>query len=94
MLIPNTVAFLKNSPHPEQAKRLIDFLLSPAVEKMLMQSAAEQIPLRAEIPASEKIRSFGKLHFTDLDFAQAAKIIGGRFGKLLSFIRPIKLKET
>lgn len=75
LLIPNTVALIKNAPHSEHAKRLIDFLLSPAVEKILAQSDAEQIPLRAEIPASETIRAMGKIHFTDLDFAKAAKII-------------------
>ncbi len=49
LFIPNTVAMIKNCPHPEQAKKLIDYLLSPAVEAALAQSESRQIPLNPEV---------------------------------------------
>ncbi|MCI0363971.1 MAG: extracellular solute-binding protein [Phycisphaerales bacterium] len=46
LLIPNTVALVKGGPHPEQARRLIEFLLSEQVERMLAESVSHNIPLR------------------------------------------------
>jgi iron(III) transport system substrate-binding protein len=49
LFIPNTVAMIKNCPHPEAAKKLIDYLLSPAVEEALAKSASRQIPLNPQV---------------------------------------------
>lgn len=46
MVFPNSVMLIKNSPHPEEGKKLIDFLLSPSVEERLAETAW-QIPLKA-----------------------------------------------
>ena len=46
LLIPSSVAMLKNCAHPEQAKRLVDFLVSAEVERMLAKSASGNIPVR------------------------------------------------
>ena len=48
LFIPNTVMMIKGCPHPEAAKRLIDFLLSPAVEKSLAECPSAQIPLNPQ----------------------------------------------
>lgn len=45
LFIPNTVAMIKGCPNPEGARKLIDFLLSPAVEEKLAESGSRQIPL-------------------------------------------------
>jgi len=45
LLIPNTVALVAGAPHPEAAHRLIDFLLSERVERMLAESTSHNIPL-------------------------------------------------
>lgn len=42
--IPNTVSMIKGCAHPEEAKRLIDYLLSESNERALAE-AAGQIPL-------------------------------------------------
>ena len=49
LLIPNTVARVRGGPHPEQAHRLIDFLLSEKVERMLAESSSHNIPLRPSL---------------------------------------------
>jgi iron(III) transport system substrate-binding protein len=46
LLIPNTVALINDAPHPQAAKRLIDFLLSPEVEAKLANCSSRQIPVR------------------------------------------------
>lgn len=46
LLIPNTVARVKGGPNPNQAARLIDFLLSEEVERLLAESVSRNVPLR------------------------------------------------
>jgi len=46
LLIPNTVAMVNGAPHPEEAKRLIDYLLSQEVEARLAASESVQMPVR------------------------------------------------
>ncbi len=46
LVIPNTVAMIKNGPNAENAKLLIDYLLSKEVENKLVESGWSHIPLR------------------------------------------------
>jgi len=49
LLVPNAVVLIAGAPNSENAKRFIDFLLSPASEQWLAESEAAQMPLREEI---------------------------------------------
>jgi len=53
--IPNSVAMIRNGPHPQQAEQLLRYLVSEEVELQLAASASRQIPLgnvsEAEVPA-------------------------------------------
>ena len=49
MWIPNTVALVRGGPNPDQAKRLIDFLLSAEVERALAQSDSRNVPVRTAL---------------------------------------------
>ena len=49
ILIPNTVAMIQNAPHSAEAKALIDYLLSPDVERSLAATPGAQIPLGADL---------------------------------------------
>ena len=40
LLIPNTVAIIRNAPHPEAAQRLFDYLQTSAVTERLVQAGA------------------------------------------------------
>ena len=44
-MMPNMMSLVANAPHPEEGRRLIDYLLSPDVERQLAESEAVQIPL-------------------------------------------------
>ena len=50
--IPNTVAMIRNCPHPSEARQLIAFLLSEETERNLALSPARQIPLGPVNPES------------------------------------------
>ncbi len=45
LFIPNTISIIEGSANQESARRLIDFLLSPTVERMLAAGPSAQIPL-------------------------------------------------
>lgn len=49
MPIPNTVALVKGAGHPNEAKRLIDFLLSEATERLLIASDSHNMPVRTQV---------------------------------------------
>ena len=46
LMIPGTVALIAGAPHGEEAKALIDYLLSREVERQLVQSGWCHLPLR------------------------------------------------
>jgi iron(III) transport system substrate-binding protein len=51
LFIPNTLAILRKGPNPEGARRLVDYLLGPEVEKALAESASHQVPLNPQVQA-------------------------------------------
>jgi iron(III) transport system substrate-binding protein len=63
LLIPNTVALIKDAPNPIGGKALIDYLLSPDVEAALADARSIQIPLDpdiegpAELPEADAIKT-------------------------------------
>lgn len=67
--IPNCVALITDSKHPEAAKRLIDFLLSEETELRLAQSTARQVPLGAvdENKLSPEVRELAEWAKTGYD---------------------------
>lgn len=58
MVFPNTIMLIKNAKHKENAKKLIDFLLSPEVEEELANTAL-QIPLKSSSKIPESIKKYG-----------------------------------
>lgn len=70
LLIPNTVGLVAGAPNPEAAMELIDFLLSPEVERILAESDSRNIPMHPELRGA-----YPDLDVPDplaVDFAQAA----------------------
>jgi iron(III) transport system substrate-binding protein len=51
LFIPNSVAILAGARNLENAKKLVDFILSPAVETALAEGPSAQIPLREGLAA-------------------------------------------
>lgn len=73
LFIPNTLALVKGSPHPREAERLLDHLLTPEVERRLSGGPSAQIPLQPDVPASPRVKTPAQVHAMDVDFAAAAE---------------------
>lgn len=71
-VMPNMVSLIANAPHLEEAKKLIDYLLSEDVERQLAQSEAVQIPLHAGVPGPKNIPPIDSFKPMTLDYAKAA----------------------
>jgi iron(III) transport system substrate-binding protein len=71
-VMPNMVSLIANAPHPDEARRLIDYLLSADVERQLAQSEAVQIPLHAGVPGPKNIPGIDTFKPMTLDYAKAA----------------------
>jgi iron(III) transport system substrate-binding protein len=73
LFIPNTLAIIKGSPHPEAAKRLVDFLLSTDVEEQLALCPSAQIPLNPQVTAQPKVKTPKMVRPMPADFRAAAQ---------------------
>ena len=73
LFIPNTVAILKGCPHPAAARKLVDFLLSPAVEQKLALGPSAQIPLNPAVTVKLRVETPQTIHAMPVDFAAAAR---------------------
>jgi iron(III) transport system substrate-binding protein len=73
LLIPNTIAMIKGAPHPEEAKRLIDYILSKEVEGKLAFCESAQMPLRDGVKTPDHVPSFSSIKAMDVSFYQIAE---------------------
>lgn len=72
LLIPNTLSLIRNAPHPESARKLIDYLLSPEVEEELAKSHSAQIPLNPDVKARPRIALPEPMKTMPVDYTEAA----------------------
>lgn len=73
LFIPNTVAIIRAGPNARQARRLVDFLLSPAVEARLAAGPSAQIPLNPAVDAEVRVETPQTIHAMQVDFEAAAE---------------------
>lgn len=71
-VMPNMVSFIAGAPHAEAGKQLIDYLLSPEVERLLAQSEAVQIPLRPGVDGPKNIPQLSSFKPMTLNYGSAA----------------------
>jgi len=71
-VMPNMVSLIAGAPHSKAGKDLIDYLLSPEVERMLAQSEAVQIPLHGDVEAPKNIPPLSSFKPMTLDYGKAA----------------------
>jgi len=87
LLIPNTLAIIKNGPNPKRAKRLVARLLEGDVESRLAAGASAQIPLNATVEARSRVEASlgdkGSLKIMEVDFGAAAQTWESSAAKLL-----------
>ncbi|WP_254510501.1 extracellular solute-binding protein [Anatilimnocola floriformis] len=73
LFIPNTLAIIKGCPHPQEARRLVDYLLSAGVEETLAKGPSAQIPLSKLVTTRPRVETPQTVKAMAVDFAAAAK---------------------
>ena len=75
LVMPNAVALVKGAPHPEPAKKLIDYLLSRQVEEQLAKSAAAQMPLHPNVAVPPNVKPVSAIRDMGVTFSTLGKAI-------------------
>jgi iron(III) transport system substrate-binding protein len=73
LFIPNTLALMADSPNPEAAEKLLDYLLSSDAERRLADGPSAQIPLRKGVAASERVKTPEEVRAMKVDWESAAE---------------------
>ena len=71
-VMPNMLSLIAGAPHPEAGRKLIDYLLSEEVERMLARSEAVQIPLHRGVEGPKNIPPLSSFKPMTLDYGKAA----------------------
>jgi iron(III) transport system substrate-binding protein len=71
-MMPNMLSLIADAPHPDEGRKLIDYLLSPDVERQLAQSEAVQVPVHAGVPGPKHIPAIDTFKPMTLDYSKAA----------------------
>jgi iron(III) transport system substrate-binding protein len=71
-IMPNMLSLIAGAPHPEAGKKLIDYLLTPEVERKLAQSEAVQIPLHEGVAPPKNMPAISSIKPMTLDYGAAA----------------------
>lgn len=85
VIVPNCAVLIAGGPNPDNAKRFIDFLLTPEVEQALAQSEAAQMPVRSGVPVPAHVVTLDTLKPMELDYS--------RLGERLELLTNGFLKE-
>lgn len=72
LIVPNAAVLIAGAPHPDAAKRLIDYLLSKDTERKLALSDAAQIPLHPDVAPPAQLRSLATLKVMAVNYAEVA----------------------
>ncbi len=72
-IVPNVVVLIKGAPHPDEAKRLIDYLLSKEVERKLAFADCAQIPLHQGVEMPKELLPLDKIKVMQVDYAKVAQ---------------------
>ena len=72
LFIPNTVAIIRGGPHEQNARQLVDYLLSPDVEQSLAEGQSAQIPLNRAVTKVPRVLPATPIRWMDVDFEAAA----------------------
>jgi len=72
LFIPNTLAIIKGCPNPDEARRLVDYLLAPPVEAKLAAGSSAQVPLNPQVQADVRVQTPRTVKAMQVDFQSAA----------------------
>jgi len=73
LLVPNAVVIIKNARHFENAKKLVDYLLSKETEQKLAFADCAQIPLHSGVKTPSDLPKIENIKFMKIDYTKVAK---------------------
>jgi len=73
LILPNAVVLIHGAPHPEAARKLMDYLLSRETERKLAFADCAQIPLHPGIETLPDVLNIERLKTLPIDYTQVAK---------------------
>ncbi len=72
LVMPTSAVVVRNGPHPDTARALMDHLVSREVEQHLAENAAH-IPLRAGIPVPPTLKPVTQIRAMSVDYGKLAQ---------------------
>jgi iron(III) transport system substrate-binding protein len=73
LIVPNAAVLIAGAPHPDEAKKFIEYLLSAEVEQALAASEAAQMPLRPGVPVPPGVRRLDEIAALTVDYGTLAE---------------------
>jgi iron(III) transport system substrate-binding protein len=73
LILPNAVALIKGSPHAENGKKLVDYLLSKSTERKLAFADCAQIPLHTGVDTPPEVRRIEDIKPMRVGYAELAR---------------------
>lgn len=72
LFIPNTLAIIRGSPNFDEARKLVDYLLTPDIEIELANGPSAQIPLTTKVDVKLRVETPRTVRAMQVDFYEAA----------------------
>ena len=71
--VANAVTLIRGGHHPDNGKKLIDYLLTPAVQRKLAYSPCAQTPLLAGIETPERVKRIENIKYMNVNYSAIRK---------------------
>src|SRR6266849_2250499 len=71
LVMPTTALVIKAGPHPETGRKLVDYLLTPEVERRMADSAGH-VPRRADVPVPQGVKRISDIKAMQMDYGRVA----------------------
>jgi iron(III) transport system substrate-binding protein len=84
-VMPNMASLIAGAPHPEEGKKLMDFLLSAESEQLLSNSDAVQIPLQPGVEPPPNLPPLQSIKPMTLDY----QTVADRLEEVIQRLQPI-----
>jgi iron(III) transport system substrate-binding protein len=72
-IVPNATVLIKGGPHPNAARKLVDYLLSRKTEQKLAFADCAQIPLHPDVQTPPELKSIKTIKVMRVNYAEVAK---------------------
>ena len=72
-IVPNAVVLIEGGPHPDTARRLVDYLLTRETERKLAFADCAQLPLHPGVPMPPELKPLRDIRVMPVNYAEMAR---------------------